>query len=121
MQILANRLCLLMYNPGRERQLRVGLLVAIGIINVSVFVIWIPTRLHASETFARINSVWDRIEKVIFALIDMSLNGYFMWLVRTQLVANGLRQYALVYKYNLAMACFSVSLDVRCRRQLSQD
>ncbi len=112
MQILANRLCLIMYNPCKERWLKLGLLIAIGIINVSVFIIWVPARMQVSQTFVLINRVWDRTEKAIFAIIDLSLNIYFMRLVKSKLVASGLTQYNLVYKYNLAMVCVSISLDV---------
>ena len=111
MQILANRLCLIMYNPARERWLRIGLLIAIGIINVSVFIIWVPARMGI-QPYVEINRVWDRTEKAIFASIDLALNAYFMRLVKSKLVASGLTQYNLVYKYNLAMVCVSISLDV---------
>ncbi|KAL2126932.1 hypothetical protein VTI74DRAFT_11597 [Chaetomium olivicolor] len=112
MQILANRLSLIMYNPEKGQRLKVGLLIAIGIINVSVFCIWIPARLQISHTFIRVNDVWDRMEKVLFAIIDMCLNIYFMYLVRVKLVANGLTQYMLLYKFNLVMVIISISLDV---------
>src|SRR5690349_11715116 len=98
-----------MYNPVRERWLKVGLLIAIGLINVSVFVIWVPARMHTNETFVRVNNVWDRVEKAIFAAIDMSLNAYFMWLVKSKLVACGLTRYNRIYRYNLVMVCFSIS------------
>ncbi|KAK4031490.1 hypothetical protein C8A01DRAFT_21290 [Parachaetomium inaequale] len=112
MQILANRLSLILYNPDKERLLKAGLFIAIGIINVGEFCIWIPARLQISETFIRINNVWDRAQKVILAIIDLSLNWYFMWLVKSKLVANGLTQYNLVYKCNLAMVTVSISLDL---------
>lgn len=112
MQILANRLSLILYNPVKARWLKLGLLIAIGIINVSVFCIWVPARLQISETWIRINNIWDRIEKAIFAAIDMALNVYFMWLVKSKLVASGLTQYNLVYRVNVIMVCLSISLDV---------
>jgi len=112
MQILANRLCLIMYSPARQWWLRVSLLVAIGIINVSFFVIAIPGRLHVNDTFIRANHVWNPIERSLLAAIDLCLNGYFMWLVKSKLVACGLTHYNLVYKYNLVMVSFSMSLDI---------
>jgi hypothetical protein len=101
-----------MYNPRKAWWLKVGLLIAISAINVSVFCIWIPARLQINPTFIHINTVWDRVEKVLFAVIDVSMNTYFMWLVKSKLVSGGLKQYNLVYKYNLAMVCVSLSLDV---------
>lgn len=111
MQILANRLSLIMYNPAKERRLRLGLLLAIGLINVSVFCIWVPARLQISQTYIRVNLIWDRAEKTIFAAIDLSLNTYFMWLLKSKLIASGLTQYDLVYKYNIVMVGVSISLD----------
>ncbi|GAB1319389.1 hypothetical protein MFIFM68171_09599 [Madurella fahalii] len=112
MQILANRLSLILYNPVKARRLKVGLGIAIGIINVSVFCIWVPARLQISATWIRINSIWDRMEKAIFACIDTSLNLYFMWLVKSKLVEGGLTQYKLVYQVNLVLVWFSISLDI---------
>jgi hypothetical protein len=112
MQILANRLSLIMYNPAKERRLRLGLLLAIGLINVSVFCVWAPARLQISQTYIRANNIWDRVEKAIFAVIDLSLNTYFMWLLKSKLVASGLTQYNRVYKYNVVMVVVSISLDV---------
>lgn len=116
MQILANRLCLIMYDPVKQRRLKLGLLIVIGIINVSVFIIWVPARRRVSPTWIHVNNIWDRIEKAIFAAIDLALNTYFMWLVRTKLVACGLTQYNLLYKYNIVMVSVSMTLDVSSSR-----
>ena len=51
--------------------------------------------------------------EALFATIDASLNTYFMWLVKSKLVASGLTQYNLVYRFNILMVCISISLDVR--------
>lgn len=112
MQILANRLSLILYNPVRSRRLKMGLGIAIAIINVSVFCIWIPARLQISTTWIRVNDIWDRTEKAVFACIDTSLNVYFMWLVKSKLVEGGLTQYKLVYQVNLVLVWLSISLDV---------
>jgi hypothetical protein len=100
-----------MYNPVKERRLKVGLLIAIGLINISVFCIWVPARLQISPAFIRLNDIWDRLEKAIFSVIDLALNTYFMWLVKSKLVASGLTQYNVLYKYNLIIVCISISLD----------
>ncbi|KAL2262725.1 hypothetical protein VTK26DRAFT_314 [Humicola hyalothermophila] len=111
-QILANRVSLIMYNPTRQRWLKIGLAIAIGIVNVSVFIIWVPARLQISDTWIRINEIWDRAEKVIFTVIDGSLNTYFMWLVKRKLVSNGLTQYNSIFRFNIVMVIISVSLDI---------
>lgn len=116
MQILANRLCLIMYDPVKQRRLKLGLLIVIGIINVSVFIIWVPARRQVSPTWIHLNNIWDRTEKAIFAVIDLALNTYFMWLVRSKLVACGLTQYNMLYKYNIVMVSVSMTLDVSASR-----
>lgn len=81
-------------------------------INISVFCIWLPARLQISETFINLNNIWDRVEKALFLIIDCCLNIYFMYMVRTKLIANGLKKYELVYKFNLSMMVVSLLLDV---------
>ncbi|KAK3687450.1 hypothetical protein B0T22DRAFT_439081 [Podospora appendiculata] len=112
MQIMTNRISLVMYNPDKARTLRLAVGLAIGVVNVSVFCIWIPARLQISPRWIQVNNVWDRVEKSIFLVIDASLNWYFMWLIKSKLVANGLIKYRLVYRFNLLMVCLSISLDI---------
>lgn len=112
MQILTNRISLILYNPEKARKLKVSIFLAIAVINVSVFIVWIPARLQLSEKWMRVNDVWDRLEKVLFIVVDGGLNYYFMWLIKSKLVANGLTKYKLVYRFNLFMVFISLSLDV---------
>lgn len=101
-----------MFNPPRVRKLKWMIAVFIGIINVSVFCIWIPAQLHANPAIMRANQIWDRTEKVIFLTLELGLNGYFMWLIRSELISNGLTKYDVLFKFNIAMLVFSISLDV---------
>jgi hypothetical protein len=112
LQIIINRISLLLVPHDDAKRLAwlVGLL--IGIINISVFIIWIPARMQVSETWIRVNSIWDRLEKAIFCVVDVSLNAYFVHLVRTKLIANGLTKYMSLLRFNLVMIFFSMSLDV---------
>ncbi|KAI0476312.1 hypothetical protein GGR56DRAFT_693685 [Xylariaceae sp. FL0804] len=112
MQIIVNRVSLLIAVPSVKLRLKWVTLLVIGLINVSVFIIWIPAQLQASERWMHINHIWDRIEKVIFLVIDASLNCCFIYQVRTRLIANGLTKYTTLFRVNLAMIFFSVSLDV---------
>lgn len=112
MQILTNRISLILYNPEKARKLKVYIFLAIGVINVSVFIVWIPARLQVSEMWIHVNEVWDRVEKFLFMAVDGGLNYYFMWLIKSKLVANGLTKYRLVYRINLFMVFISLSLDV---------
>lgn len=56
--------------------------------------------------------MWDRVEKVIFLLIDAALNFYFIHLVRSRLIANGLTKYNRLYRFNLLMIGVSITMDV---------
>ncbi|RYP37119.1 hypothetical protein DL767_003073 [Monosporascus sp. MG133] len=111
-QIIINRIWLLMSNKSWWNRVRWGVASVMGLINISVYCIWIPARLQISPTYIHINEVWDRVEKVIFCLIDASLNLYFIYLVRSRLIAGGLDKYTSLYRFNLAMIGVSVSLDV---------
>ncbi|KAH8886930.1 hypothetical protein GQ53DRAFT_874532 [Thozetella sp. PMI_491] len=111
-QILLNRVTLILYNPDQGQRLKWVVAIIIGIINISVFCIWIPARLHVNDTYVYVNTIWDRIEKVIFLIIDACLNFYFMWLIKSKLVSNGLERYMLLFKFNLFMVCISIALDV---------
>ncbi|KAI1493674.1 hypothetical protein F5X96DRAFT_620842 [Biscogniauxia mediterranea] len=110
-QIIINRVTLLMAVRSTATNLKWVAFVIIGLINISVFVIWIPANLEISETWIRINNIWDRVEKCIFLVLDASLNCYFVYLVRTRLIANGLTKYTNLFRFNLAMIFFSVCLD----------
>ncbi|KAI1075641.1 hypothetical protein F5B20DRAFT_585012 [Whalleya microplaca] len=112
LQIIINRLGLLVVVVGRARKLKWITGLIITIINISVFCIWVPARLQISHRYIDINDVWDRTEKGIFAVTDFCLNLYFVYLVRSRLINNGLVKYNRVYKMNLVMVSISMSLDV---------
>ncbi|KAK4228581.1 hypothetical protein QBC38DRAFT_351459, partial [Podospora fimiseda] len=111
-QILVNRISLILFDREFARRLKFGVGVSVGLISISVFCIWAPARLQISQRWMDINRIWDRVEKALFLIIDAALNIYFMWLVRTKLIANGLTKYRLVYKFNIFMVCISIGLDV---------
>lgn len=101
-----------MVNRQNAKWLKIWSFVIILCINISVFMIWIPARLQINDTWADINKVWDRIEKVIFLLVDAGLNLYFIHLVRSRLIANGLTKYTRLFRYNLGMIAVSMTMDV---------
>lgn len=112
LQIIVNRVGLILPNKARVRNIKISVFVVIAMINVSVFCIWIPARLQISERYVRINDIWDRTEKALFALVDGALNVYFIWVVRTKLIDNGLIKYRPLFRYNVSMVCVSLLLDV---------
>ncbi|KAM0560082.1 hypothetical protein ACHAPJ_004042 [Fusarium lateritium] len=86
--------------------------IILGLINISVFCIWIPAQMQISQKYHDINVIWDRIEKGIFLVIDACLHSYFIYLIRVKLISNGLDKYKPLLRYNLAMVAVSMCLDV---------
>ncbi|ETS86718.1 hypothetical protein PFICI_00546 [Pestalotiopsis fici W106-1] len=78
LQIIINRVALVMVNKSLARRLRLSVFFIVLMINISVFIIWMPARLQISETYIHINDIWDRTEKAIFAVVDAGLNVYFL-------------------------------------------
>jgi hypothetical protein len=107
-----------MMNKTHARYLRWGVFTIVVTINISVFCIWIPARLQINETYTRLNEIWDRAEKAIFAVVDAALNAYFVYTVRTKLISCGLTKYRDLFRYNVVMICVSMSLDVRAQRPM---
>ncbi|UKZ51171.1 hypothetical protein TrVGV298_004927 [Trichoderma virens] len=112
MQIIINRIAYLMAVPGAARSLKWGVFLVLLLVNISVMVIWTPAHLQLSPRWVHINEIWDRAEKVIFLIIDLSLNIRFMYLVRSRLIKSGLSKYVPLYRLNLVLVCFSMCLDV---------
>ncbi|KAF2687245.1 hypothetical protein K458DRAFT_295981 [Lentithecium fluviatile CBS 122367] len=110
-QIIANRVALVMVNKQRSRLLKISLLIAVGLINISVYVVWIPARLEISERWVRLNEIWDRCEKVIYLLVDLGLNCYFLYLVRSKLISRGLTKYTPLFRFNAGIVVISIAMD----------
>lgn len=98
--------------PGRAARLKWIVFAIILAVNISVFIIWMPARLQINDQWIWLNNIWDRCEKVIFALVDGALNAYFIYLVRSRLIENGLTKYIPLYRMNLFLIFMSLSLDV---------
>lgn len=112
MQIIVNRIAILMPIPAQATRLKWGVFGILLAVNISVFCVWIPARLQINETYIHINEIWDRIEKGIFLLVDAGLNLTFIYLVKSRLIASGLTKYTALFRFNLAMIAVSMSLDV---------
>jgi len=112
LQIIINRVRLILADRRKGRLLTIVTAVAVTLINISVFVIWMPARLQISNDWIHINNVWDRTEKVLYLLIDGFLNFYFMRVVRANLVKNGLKKYKKLVLFNKYMIIISLLMDV---------
>ncbi|KAF4982473.1 hypothetical protein FZEAL_1898 [Fusarium zealandicum] len=111
-QIIINRVGLLMVVRSNATKLKWTCFLILLAVNISVFCIWVPARLQISERYIHLNEIWDRCEKVIFAIMDAVLNFYFIYVVKQRLVANGLQKYTRLYQMNLVLVGISIALDI---------
>ncbi|KAI5822830.1 hypothetical protein K523DRAFT_358096 [Schizophyllum commune Tattone D] len=123
LQIICNRVGVLLPDDRSRLTLKLSVAFFVLLINISVYCIWIPSKMGVDEKFKQINVVWDRVEKVIYLFIDMALNAYFIISVKRRLVAYGLRKYDALVRYNTWIATVSVSMDVFiiCMMSLKND
>ncbi|KAJ2984749.1 hypothetical protein NUW58_g5897 [Xylaria curta] len=112
MQILVNRISLITRDQRKVNRLKWTVAGVLLLVNFGVYIIWIPAHLQISPIWIQTNEIWDRVEKVIFALVDLSLSAYFAYLVRSSLIANGLLKYNRLFHFNVVMIFFSLSLDI---------
>lgn len=96
---------------NKAMRLRFGVAILITAINVSVYCIWIPARLQISDRYEYINNIWDRCEKIIYLLVDASLNWYFIQIVRKRLIRSGLVKYDKLVRFNMWIIGFSLGMD----------
>ncbi|KAF2738788.1 hypothetical protein EJ04DRAFT_411856, partial [Polyplosphaeria fusca] len=112
LQIIINRIQVILLDRKKGKILCIGVAVIVTLITISVFCIWIPARLQISPVYAKINAIWDRIEKVVYLLIDAALNWYFIHVVRANLITNGLRKYEKLVRFNQQIIIISLLMDV---------
>lgn len=113
LQIIANRLAVLLPSRREERNLKLGLFFIMTVLLVSVSIVWMPARLQISPRLMRINDIWDRASKALFLGVDLSLNLYFLQSVHRHLIASGLFQYRVLFRANVFMICVGIVADVR--------
>lgn len=112
--IIISRIGLLMVNKRRITIIRWSVGSVLGLINISVFFIWITARLQISPTCVHMNDILDLTEKGLVSIIDSGLNAYFIYLLRSRLLASskGLNKYTGRFYFNCFTIAISVGLDV---------
>lgn len=100
-----------MFCERRKFWVKWGCFGYICLLNLSVFIIWMPAQLQY-QPWHKINLVWDRVEKALFLIVDVGLNIYFMYLVKTRLISGGMTKYWPLFRFNVCMVFISVSMDV---------
>lgn len=102
-----------MTNRRKARWLKWGFFIAIGCVNVAVYVIWVSAQLPtATESQKTLNIIFEKAEKSFFLVVDLGLNLYFLYLVRFRLIADGLSKYWRLFNFNAAIVFVSTSMDI---------
>ncbi|KAK0486155.1 hypothetical protein IW261DRAFT_1453938 [Armillaria novae-zelandiae] len=112
MLIIVNRLCILYSEPRQRLFLKALVAGIVGCISIATGCIWIPAQLQISERYIWLNHWWDRVEKSIYLLLDLSLNLLFIRMVKTRLVQHGLKKYDKVMRFNEYIIIVSIGMDV---------
>ncbi|EUC62492.1 transmembrane protein, putative [Rhizoctonia solani AG-3 Rhs1AP] len=112
LQIIVNRICILLPSSSQRLWLKFTVAAWIVLINISVYCIWMPAKLQISETWIRVNLYWDHIEKILYLFTDAALNIMFIRLIRQTLVSRGLTKYDKLVAMNTRMIFVSLSMDV---------
>lgn len=84
----------------------------VGCISIATGCIWIPAQLQISHRYIWLNHWWDRVEKSIYLLLDLSLNILFIRMVKTRLVKHGLKKYDKVMRFNEYIIIVSIGMDI---------
>ncbi|KAF1973242.1 hypothetical protein BU23DRAFT_465651 [Bimuria novae-zelandiae CBS 107.79] len=112
LQIIINRIRIIVPDRRFSRKIMIGTAVIVTAINISVFNIWIPARCQINHTYILVNEIWDRMEKVVYLLIDALLNWYFLKTVKANLINNGLQKYNKLLRFNQRIIILSLLMDV---------
>jgi len=112
LQIVVNRVGLIMMDQRKAVRLRWILFAVVSVVQISVFCIWIPALLAVDHTWVDLNHVWERLEKSFFLLTDLILNIYFLYLVRSRLISQGLTKYWALFNFNSAAVLVSTCMDI---------
>ncbi|KAF8604010.1 hypothetical protein BDV93DRAFT_441425 [Ceratobasidium sp. AG-I] len=112
LQIIVNRICILMSTPKDRFWLKFIIGVWITAINISVYCIWVPAKLQISTQYHDINVWWDRTEKCLYLVTDAILNYMFIRAIKRRLLSVGLKKYDKLVRFNEKIIIVSLSMDV---------
>ncbi|KAK8084294.1 hypothetical protein PG997_005565 [Apiospora hydei] len=87
MQIIINRIAVIAESQSTVRLIKYGTVIIITLINISVFIIWIPSHLDppVNDFFVLANKYYDPVSKVLILIVDAALNWYFVKSVKERL------------------------------------
>jgi hypothetical protein len=85
---------------------------ALSGIKLTQYMQWIVAHLDdATPEQIRLNFIFEKIEKSFFLVIDLALNIYFLYLVKSRLISAGLNKYWRLFNVNIGMVVISTMLD----------
>lgn len=119
LQIIINRIGLLIPDKRKVWRIKWGVAALITCINISVYCIWVPARLQISDTYIHVNEIWDRCEKGIYLIVDGILNAYFLRLVQSKLISAGMTKYKRLFNFNAFIVLISLAMDVSISRHVA--
>ncbi|KAK8055636.1 hypothetical protein PG993_000863 [Apiospora rasikravindrae] len=119
-QIIINRIGIIAESRKTVTWVKWSTVAFVGLINISVFVIWIPSHVQPPPSdenllgwFVEINKVYDRITKVLILILDAGLNGWFVHVVKQRLVKqHRLVKYKPLISFTNKMMFISILMDV---------
>ncbi|KAK0242124.1 hypothetical protein EDD85DRAFT_429644 [Armillaria nabsnona] len=112
MLIIVNRLCILIQKPSQRLTLKLVVIGIVSVVSISTSCIWIPAELQINSTYISLNKWWDKFEKSIYLLLDLTLNILFIRMVKGRLVDHGLKKYDRVMRFNQRIIILSIGMDV---------
>ncbi|CAE6382430.1 unnamed protein product [Rhizoctonia solani] len=112
LQIIVNRICILLSTPRERFWLKFIIATWITVINIIVICIWLPAQLQISDKFHDINIWWDRTEKCLYLVTDAILNFIFIRSIKQRLLKLGLKKYDKLVKFNEKIIAVSLAMDV---------
>jgi hypothetical protein len=109
-----------MVNRRKAKWLKLGLVLAIGCVNIGVYIIWTSAYLpNATPEQKHLNDIFEKAEKSFFLVVDLGLNLLFLYLVRFRLIAGGLAKYWPLFNMNAALVCIATAMDAALLGMLS--
>ncbi|KAG7446595.1 uncharacterized protein BT62DRAFT_994173 [Guyanagaster necrorhizus] len=112
MLIIVNRLCIIIQKPSERLKLKLVVVGIVSLISISTSCIWIPAQLQINSHYMSLNHWWDKFEKAIYLLLDLSLNVLFIRMVKSRLVDHGLTKYDRVMRFNQRIIVVSIGMDI---------
>ncbi|KAI5894434.1 uncharacterized protein SCHCODRAFT_02667437 [Schizophyllum commune H4-8] len=117
LQIICNRIGILMDTPRQRKCLKLAIAFLVLLINISVYVVWVPSKMGVGENFKKVNVWWDRVEvscdhDVWFLTVCVALLAFCTNTQAHSIAFVQLTKYDTLVRYNTGIAIVSCAMDV---------